>query len=116
LLASTSARRSLQVERGGVELRRRRSVAEALDARLMRTQRGADLAAKLRSAGTHLTPSRYLGALAGGVLGALVIASLMFPPLRAGVAAMLVPWGGSKWLGRRLARRNEAFINQLPEV
>ncbi len=36
LLVSTSARRSLLVERGGVELRRRRGLAEALDARLMR--------------------------------------------------------------------------------
>lgn len=116
LLVSTSARRSLLVERGGVELRRRRGLAEALDARLLRTERGADLAGKLRSAGTQLTPSRYVGALAGGMLGVFVIASLLFPPLLAVVAALLVPWGGSSWLGRRLARRNENFINQLPEV
>lgn len=116
LLASSSARRSLLVERGGVELRRRRGLAEALDARLLRTERGADLAGKLRSAGTQLTPSRYLGALAGGTLGAFVIASQLFPPLLAIVAAAAVPWGGSAWLGRRLARRNEEFINQLPEV
>jgi len=116
LLASSSARRSLLVERGGIELRRRRGLAEALDARLLRTERGADLAGKLRSAGTQLTPSRYLGALAGGMLGVFVIASLVFPPLLAIVAAMMVLWGGSVWLGRRLARRNEDFINQLPEV
>jgi tight adherence protein B len=116
LLVSTSARRSLLVERGGVELRRRRGLAEAIDARLLRTERGADLAGKLRSAGTQLTPSRYLGALAGGMLGVFVIASLLFPPLLAIVAALLVPWGGSSWLGRRLARRNENFINQLPEI
>jgi tight adherence protein B len=116
LLVSTSARRSLLVERGGVDLRRRRSLAEALDARLLRTERGADLAGKLRSAGTQLTPSRYVGAVVGGVLGVFLIASLLFPPLLAIVAALLVPWGGSTWLGRRLARRNENFINQLPEI
>ena len=116
LITSSSARRSLLVERGGVELRRRRGLAEALDARLMRTERGALLAGKLRSAGTQLTPSRYVGALAGGMLGMFVIASLLFPPLLSIVAAALVPWGGSVWLGRRLARRNEDFINQLPEV
>jgi tight adherence protein B len=116
LLVSTSARRSLLVERGGVELRRRRSLAEALDARLLRTERGADLAGKLRSAGTQLTPSRYVGAVAGGVLGVFAVASLLFPPLLAIVAALMVPWGGSAWLGRRLARRNENFINQLPEI
>jgi tight adherence protein B len=82
----------------------------------MRTQRGADLAGKLRSAGTQLTPSRYVGALAAGMLGAFVVTSLLFPPLLAVIAAIVVPWGGSAWLGRRLARRNEEFINQLPEV
>jgi tight adherence protein B len=116
LLVSTSARRSLLVERGGVDLRRRHGLADALDARLLRTERGADLAGKLRSGGTQLTPSRYIGAVAGGVLGVFLIASLLFPPLLAIVAALMVPWGGSTWLGRRLARRNENFINQLPEI
>ena len=116
LLAASSARRSMLAERGGVELRRRRGLADALDVRLMRHQRGTDLAAKLRSAGTQLTPSRYLGSLAGGMLGVFLIASLIFPPLLAIVAALVVLWGGSAWLGRRLARRNEEFINQLPEL
>jgi tight adherence protein B len=116
LLVSTSARRSLLVERGGVDLRRRRRLVDVLDARLLRTERGADLAGKLRSAGTQLTPGRYLGAVVGGVLGVFLIASVLFPPLLAIVAALLVPWGGSTWLARRLARRNENFINQLPEI
>jgi tight adherence protein B len=116
LLVSTSVRRSLLVERGGVELRRRRGLAEALDARLLRTERGTDLAGKLRSAGTQLTPGRYVRAVAGGMVGVFLVASLLFPPLLAVVAALLVPWGGSAWLGRRLARRNEDFINQLPEI
>jgi tight adherence protein B len=116
LLVSTSARRSLLVERGGVDLRRRRRLVDILDARLLRTERGADLAGKLRSAGTQLTPGRYIGAVVGGVLGVFLIASVLFPPLLAIVAALLVPWGGSTWLARRLARRNENFINQLPEI
>lgn len=116
LLASSSARRSLLVERGGVELRRRRGLAEALDARIIRTEWGADLAGKLRSAGTELTPSRFLGALAALMVGAFVVAGLVFPPLLAIVAAALVAWGGAAWLGHRLGRRREEFINQLPEV
>lgn len=116
LLAASSARRGMLAERGGVELRRRRSLADAIDRRLMRSQRGADLAGKLRSAGTQLTPSRYLGAMTGGMLGVFLIASLLFPPLLAIVAAALVLWGGQAWLGRRLARRREDFVNQLPEV
>jgi tight adherence protein B len=116
LLATNSARRSMLVERGGVELRRRRGVAEWIDGRLVRTQRGADLAGKLRSAGTQLTPSRFLGALLGGMVGAFLVVGLLFPLLLAIVAAALVLWGGTAWLGRRLARRKEDFINQLPEV
>jgi tight adherence protein B len=116
LLASSSARRSLLVERGGVDLRRHRGLAEAIDERLIRTQRGADLAGKLRSAGTELTPSRFLGAILGGMLGAFLIVGLLFPLLLAIAAAGLVLWGGTAWLGHRLARRKEDFINQLPEV
>jgi tight adherence protein B len=116
LLASGSARRSLLVERGGVELRRRRGLSEVIDARLLRTQRGVDLAGKLRSAGTDLTPSRFLGALAAAMIAVFAIASLLFPLLLALVAVALTAWGASVWLGRRLARRKEEFINQLPDV
>jgi tight adherence protein B len=116
LLATNSARRSLLVERGGVEVRGRRGLAQAIDARLLRTQRGADLAGKLRSAGTELTPSRFLGVLLGAMIGAFLVVSLLFPLLLAFVAAGLVLWGGIAWLGRRLERRKDDFINQLPEV
>jgi tight adherence protein B len=116
LLATNSARRSLLVERGGVELRRRRGLTEAIDARLVRTQRGADLAGKLRSAGTQLTPAQFLGALLGAMVAAFIVAGLLFPLLLAIVAAGLVLWGGAAWLGRRLERRKEDFVNQLPEV
>jgi tight adherence protein B len=116
LLATNSARRSLLVERGGVEVRGRRGLTQAIDARLARTQRGADLAGKLRSAGTELTPSRFLGVLFGAMIGAFLVVSLLFPLLLAFVAAGLVLWGGVAWLGRRLERRKDDFINQLPEV
>lgn len=116
LLATNSARRSLLVERGGVELRGRRGLTQAIDARLARTQRGADLAGKLRSAGTELTPTQFLGALLGAMIGAFLVVSLLFPLLLAIVVAALVGWGGSAWLGHRLSRRKEDFINQLPEV
>jgi tight adherence protein B len=116
LLASSSARRSMLAERGGVDLRRRRGLADAIDARLIRTQRGADLAGKLRSAGTELTPSRFLGAIVGGTAVAFAVASILFPLLLAIVVGVLVVWGGFSWLGRRLARRKEDFINQLPDV
>ncbi len=116
LLATNSARRSLLVERGGVEVRGRRGLIQAIDARLARTQRGADLAGKLRSAGTQLTPTRFLGLLLGAMIGAFLVVGLLFPLLLAIVAAGLVLWAGAAWLGHRLSRRKEDFINQLPEV
>jgi tight adherence protein B len=50
------------------------------------------------------------------MIGAFLVVSLLFPLLLAFVAAGLVLWGGVAWLGRRLERRKDDFINQLPEV
>lgn len=116
LLVSGSARRSLLMSRGGVELRRRPRLDELLDARLVQTRRGGDLTARLRSAGTELTAARFLLMVAGVTLGALVLAGLLFPALLAIAAAALAGWGCFAWLQRRLDKRREEFIAQLPEV
>lgn len=116
LLVSSSARRSLLMQRGGVELGRKRRLDEGLDLRLARTRRGADLAGKLRSAGTDLTPARFLLLAAGVTFGTFVLASLLFPPLLGAVAGVLAGWGCFAWLGRRLNKRRELFVAQLPEV
>ncbi|MBV9466079.1 MAG: type II secretion system F family protein [Solirubrobacterales bacterium] len=116
LLFSGSARRSLLMQRGGLDLQRRRRLDERLDARLLRTRRGADLAGRLRSAGTELTAARFLLLVAGAWLGALTLASLLFPALLAVAAAFLAAWGCFAWLARRLDKRREEFVAQLPEV
>jgi tight adherence protein B len=116
LMISGSARRTIVMQRGGIELRRRPRLDERLDAYLIRTRRGADLAARLRSAGTELTPARFLMLVTGASLGALVLASLLFPALLAIAAALLAGWGCFAWLARRLDKRREEFIAQLPEV
>lgn len=116
LMISGSARRTIVMQRGGIDLRRRPRLDERLDAYLIRTRRGADLAARLRSAGTELTPARFLMLVTGASLGALVLASLLFPALLAIAAALLAGWGCFAWLARRLDKRREEFIAQLPEV
>lgn len=116
LLVSGSAQRSLLIQRGGIEVRRRPRLDELLDARLMRTRRGAVLAARLRSAGTEMTAARFLMLVAGASLGALVLTSLLFPALLAVAAALVAGWGCFAWLARRLDKRREEFIAQLPEV
>ncbi len=116
MLVSGSARRSLVMQRGGLEMRRRLTLDERLDARLMQTRWGADLAARLHSAASELSAARFLLLVAGVSLGALVLTSLLFPALLAIAAAAVAGWGCFVWLGRRLDKRREEFIAQLPEV
>jgi tight adherence protein B len=116
LLVSSSARRSTLIERGGVELRRRPRLDERLNARLIRTQRGADLAARLHSAGVDRNAAQFLLSVAGGGFAVFVIVGLLFPALLAIVAAGAAIWGCFGWLNHKLEKRNEEFINQLPEV
>jgi tight adherence protein B len=116
LLVSSSARRSALIERGGVELRRRPRFDQRLNTRLIRTPRGADLAARLHSAGVERTVAQFLLSVAGAAFAAFVVVGLMFPPLLAVAAAVAAIWGCFAWLNRKLDKRNEEFINQLPEV
>lgn len=116
LVMSSSARRSLLIERGGIELTGRLRLDQLLDLRLAHTQRGADLAARLRSAGTELTPARFLLLALGVTLGAFAFASLLFPLLLSVTAGALGGWGCFAWLGSRLDKRRDQFVAQLPEV
>jgi tight adherence protein B len=116
LLVSSAARRSWIAQRGGLEVRRRRRILERLDDRLARGRRGADLAAKLRSAGTELTPARFLLLVAAAFVLAYLVACLLFPRVFALAAGALAVWGCFAWLAYRLDRRREQFVAQLPEV
>jgi tight adherence protein B len=116
LLASSSARRATLVERGGVDLHRRRRLRERLDTRLTATRRGADLAARLRSAGFERSATEFLIRVWGIVLVTFLVVSLVFPTLIGAIAALLAWWACFAWLGRRLEKRGEEFVSQLPEA
>jgi tight adherence protein B len=116
LLASSAARRSALVVRSGAELRRRPRLDQRLNARLVRTRRGADLAAKLHSAGIERTAAQFVLTAVASAAGAGLIASLLFPSLLAIVVGVVVIWGWWAWLQRKLDRRKEEFVSQLPEV
>jgi tight adherence protein B len=116
LLVSSSARRSELMQRGGADISRRRRLDEVLDTRLARTRWGSDLADKLRSGGTSLTPARFLGVVIVASLGALLLACILFPFVIGVAAGLLAAWGCFAWLNRRLDRRREQFVAQLPEL
>lgn len=116
LLTSSSARRSLIEERGGLGPRRRRRLDELLEARLARTRRGANLGARLHSAGSQRTAAQFLLIVIGLAAGAYLVVQLLFPQVLSIVVAVAVVWGCFAWLGRRLEKRKEDFVAQLPEV
>lgn len=116
LLASSSARRSELAVRSGLELRRRHRLHERLNDRIVRTQRGTDLAGRLRSAGYERNAAQFLLMVTALCAGTFLILSLLFPWLIAAVGALMAWWACFAWLGRKLDKRGEEFINQLPEV
>lgn len=116
LLVSSSARRTTLAERSGTELPRRRRLHERLDEWLARRRRGADLGARLQSAGSELTAARFLARVVLIVVLTFLVVTLLFPPLIALIAALLAWWACFAWLDRRLEKRGEEFIGQLPEV
>ncbi len=116
LLASSSARRSELAGRTGIELRRRRPLHERLNARIVRTRRGGDLAGRLRSAGVERNTAQFLLIVAAIAGGTFVIVAALFPVLLAAIGAAVAWWACFAWLGHRLDKRGEEFIAQLPEV
>lgn len=116
LLTSSSARRSELAVRSGIELRRRQRPHERLNDRIVHMRWGAELAGRLRSAGVERNAAQFLMIVAAIAVGAFLIAAALFPALIAAVAGVLAWWSCFAWLGRRLERRGEEFIAQLPEV
>lgn len=116
LLASSSARRSELAGRTGIELRRRRPLHERVNARIVRTRRGGDLAGRLRSAGVERNTAQFLLIVAAIAGGTFVIVAALFPVLLAAIGAAVAWWACFAWLGHRLDKRGEEFIAQLPEV
>src|SRR3984885_5334027 len=102
--------------RGGLAGRRRPARDGRLAARRAPPRGGPARAERLRSAGTELTPARFLGVVIGAAIGAFAVVSLLFPPLLGLVAAAVAIYGCFAWLSRRLDKRREQFVAQLPEV
>lgn len=116
LLVSSSARRTLLAERGGAVASRRARLDQWIDARLVLTRRGGNLAARLRSSGTDRTAGQFVLIVLAAAAGGYLLAGLLFPPVIAIVAAGGSVWSCFVWLNRRVGQRRDAFVAQLPEV
>src|SRR5581483_5750992 len=77
---------------------------------------GADLAARLHSAGVDRTAAQFLLSVVGTAFATLVVIGALFPALLAIVASAASVWGSFVWLNRKLEKRNEEFVGQLPEI
>lgn len=115
-LVTSSARRSALVERGGIELAPPRTPMQRLDARIVRRRRGADLAARLHSAGVERSAAQFITIVVLVAAAAFLVIRLLLPLLFAIAGGLVGWWACFFWLRRRLDKRREEFIGQLPEV
>lgn len=115
-LVSSSARRSALAERGGIDLERPRTPLQRLDVRILRTRRGSDLAGRLHSAGVERSAAEFALIVVAIIGGAFVLLRLLLPEALAVVGALVAWWACFFWLRRRLDKRREQFVAQLPEV
>ncbi|WP_028066266.1 type II secretion system F family protein [Solirubrobacter soli] len=118
LLAGTSRSAELAARgQAGMGEGTGRSLIRTLDVRFRRTATGRRLAAWLAGAGVALSPVELIGLVTGAALVSWAVLLLLF----AGWLAFVVAVGGTilvtrALIGRRRARRSEAFIEQLPEI
>jgi tight adherence protein B len=118
LLAGTSRSAELAARgQAGIGEGTGRSLIRTLDVRFRRTATGRRLGAWLAGAGVEISPVELIGLVAAAALVSWAVLLLLF----AGWLAFVVAVGGSilvarSLIGRRRARRSEAFIEQLPEI
>ncbi|MFF3767766.1 type II secretion system F family protein [Streptomyces sp. NPDC001922] len=94
----------------------RRRRFPGLDRRLRRTRYGRHLDNRLAATGLDLTVGEFtvfMALLAGGLwlVGASVLAAFFGP-----IAGLIGVWASFAYLNWQRSRRNERFINQLPEL
>ncbi|MZE75562.1 type II secretion system F family protein [Streptomyces xinghaiensis] len=97
---------------GGGRERRFRTV----DRRLRRTRFGKRLERRLAATGLDVTPGEFFVCVAGGIAALWLIAASLLAAFFGPVAGLIGLWAARAFLSWQNARRNEKFINQLPEL
>lgn len=116
LFISSAARQGTIADRGAIDIAPPRGPMQVLDARIMRTRRGAALAARLQSAGVEMSVGRFVLLRVLLALCVLIVARLLFPLILALACAVAAWWIVRFRVQRRLDRRSVEFVAQLPEL
>ncbi|MFI8259565.1 MULTISPECIES: type II secretion system F family protein [unclassified Streptomyces] len=118
--AAGRAQRAALVERlaadGAPEPSGRRRRFSGVDRRLRRTALGKRIELKLAVTGLDLTPGEFFVYVLMSVAGVWLVAASFLAPFFGPVAALIGLWAADAFLNWQRARRNERFINQLPEL
>ncbi|MFE2478323.1 type II secretion system F family protein [Streptomyces sp. NPDC059389] len=118
--AAGRAQRAALVERlaadGAPERSGRRRRFSGVDRRLRRTALGKRIELKLAVTGLDLTPGEFFVYVLMSVAGVWLVAASFLAPFFGPVAALIGLWAADAFLNWQRARRNERFINQLPEL
>ncbi|MFE2552444.1 type II secretion system F family protein [Streptomyces sp. NPDC059355] len=118
--AAGRAQRAALVERlaadGAPEQSGRRRRFSGVDRRLRRTALGKRIELKLAVTGLDLTPGEFFVYVLMSVAGVWLVAASFLAPFFGPVAALIGLWAADAFLNWQRARRNERFINQLPEL
>ncbi|MBQ0987651.1 type II secretion system F family protein [Streptomyces sp. F63] len=87
-----------------------------VDRRLRRTRLGNRLERRLAATGLDVTPGEFSVYVAAGIAALWLIAASLLAAFFGPVAGLIGLWAAHAFLGWQSARRNEKFINQLPEL
>ncbi|MCX4527784.1 MULTISPECIES: type II secretion system F family protein [unclassified Streptomyces] len=94
----------------------RRRRFQGVDRRLRTTKLGRRIELKLGVTGLDLTPGEFFVYMLAAVAGVWLVAASFLAPFFGPVAGLIGLWAANAFLNWQRARRNERFINQLPEL
>ncbi|WP_058046008.1 type II secretion system F family protein [Streptomyces roseifaciens] len=94
----------------------RRPAFRGIDRRIRKTSFGKKIELRLAATGLRITPGQFFVGMIGATVGMWVIAGMLLAPFFGPIAAIAGLWGAFAYLNWQRQKRNERFINQLPEL
>lgn len=116
-LLATGSGRSTEIRgRGELGVARRRRIDEVVDGWVRRTGWGSRVNERLVLGGVEWSAGRFMLVAVGAALGAFLVAQLLFPAVIATAAGLFAFYSAFSWLDRKVEKRKELFVGQLPDI